>query len=33
MYARDLDIAVAHNGLSFREFLTSPEYAEARAAA
>lgn len=33
MYARYLDIADAHTGLSFREFLTSPEYAEARGAA
>ena len=33
IYSKYLDIADVHAGLTFREFLTSPDYAEARAAA
>mgnify|MGYP003588762593 CR=1 FL=1 len=33
MYSKFLDIADVHADLTFREFLTSPAYAEARAAA
>jgi len=33
IYSKYLDIADLHEGLTFREFLTSPAYADARAAA
>lgn len=33
IYSKYLDFADTHSGLTFREFLTSPDYADARAAA
>ena len=33
VYSKYLDISEVHQGLTFREFLTSPAYADARAAA
>lgn len=33
VYSKYLDIADVHEGLTFREFLTNPAYADARAAA
>lgn len=33
IYSKYLDIADVHAGLTFHEFLTSPDYADARAAA